>query len=191
MAKNWQFSRWRNYAMQAAMWVVFAGTLGVAAAVGHHNRLVNVIRLGDPQTLGPITVRLPTDWEIDQSSDTSITAHQTANDDAANQEPTRALEVSVESPFAAKFRQLLGAEGEHYGGMSETISVGPLKGKLDLYRIVYPNRMQSTQYIIGRVVATLTDGSVVAITLTDAGDADVQDIARLLKAIAGGVRVSQ
>jgi hypothetical protein len=57
-----EISTWRRYAMQAIMWVVLAGTVGLAALVNIDVRRKHGGELGDRITVGEISVQLPLGW---------------------------------------------------------------------------------------------------------------------------------
>ena len=65
MSKNSQYGRWRRAAMQAVLWLVFGGTLALAAYFGHR-RTASQDALGEPMTFGALSLRLPAGWERQQ-----------------------------------------------------------------------------------------------------------------------------
>ncbi|HWP39360.1 MAG TPA: hypothetical protein VNL70_00445, partial [Tepidisphaeraceae bacterium] len=50
------------------MWIVLAGTVGLAAVVNHARRQDLNPSLGQPRTFGQVTLRLPEDWHLSDSS---------------------------------------------------------------------------------------------------------------------------
>jgi hypothetical protein len=63
MARSWQYPRWRRFAMQVAMWVILAATVGLAALVNHERRRSMRVDLGAPIVSGAMSVRLPKTWQ--------------------------------------------------------------------------------------------------------------------------------
>jgi hypothetical protein len=68
MAKNGQYGRWRSVALQVAIWLVFAASLGVAALIDHRRTASLDVTLGEPRTFGRLVVRLPRGWELEGES---------------------------------------------------------------------------------------------------------------------------
>ena len=69
MARSWHYPRWRRVVMQVVLWAVFGMSMGVAALVVQHRRLVGAVELGDrlPVRLPDgvtVTVRLPRGWAV-------------------------------------------------------------------------------------------------------------------------------
>lgn len=188
MPKTWQQAPWRGYAMQGVMWVIFVATLGGAALVGRHKRLVNVINLGAEQTVGPVTVRIPADWEIDASStETVLIAHPPSPQDAADEaEPLRELNIAVTSPQVERLRRFWsGSDRQDFGPGTQPIDVGPVKGQV----IVQAIRSMQGSYLDVTARAVLPDGSGLSLELVDPTAADAEEDLRLVKAIAGTVRL--
>ena len=63
MPKSWQYPRWRRVAMQVAMCVVLGAAVGSAAWVGQTRRAELDVKLGPPQQVGELMVRLPERWQ--------------------------------------------------------------------------------------------------------------------------------
>jgi hypothetical protein len=62
MPHQWYFPRWRYVSMQGIMWLILGGTVGLASLLdGHLSRGVN---LADPIVEGPLTFRVPDDWNV-------------------------------------------------------------------------------------------------------------------------------
>jgi hypothetical protein len=73
MARSWQYARWRRIVVQVVLWVVFAATLGVAALVVRHKRLVGWVELTAVRTVDlpggvVVGVRLPKGWPVDHDA---------------------------------------------------------------------------------------------------------------------------
>ena len=64
MAKNWQYGRLQAVALQVVMWLVFGGSLGLAAFIDHRRSGGLDVRLGEPRTVGRLVVRFPEGWEL-------------------------------------------------------------------------------------------------------------------------------
>src|SRR5688500_10159753 len=62
MAKSSHYSRWKRVAMQASMWTVLAASVGLAALVSRQRTKELTVRLGEPQRVGRVMVRLPEGW---------------------------------------------------------------------------------------------------------------------------------
>ena len=63
MAKSWQYPRSRRILMQAAMWLIFGGTIALAALVNRHETEARRVDLTDPQTFGNLELSLPRGWQ--------------------------------------------------------------------------------------------------------------------------------
>jgi hypothetical protein len=50
--------------MQAAMWLIFGGTLALAALVDRHHDPARQIELAEPVTHGDLIVRVPAGWQV-------------------------------------------------------------------------------------------------------------------------------
>lgn len=68
MGRPWEYPRWRRVLMQAVMWVILAGTVGLAQLVVVERRRAQ-IELEAPVRVGPIWVRTPVDWTPTPDSD--------------------------------------------------------------------------------------------------------------------------
>jgi hypothetical protein len=53
--------------MQTLMWVILAGTVGLAQLVTNHQRRYTAVTLSAPKRLGPIIVRVPEGWTLSQT----------------------------------------------------------------------------------------------------------------------------
>lgn len=62
MARPWEYPRWRRVVMQAVMWLILGGTVGLAQLIAY-KRNHAPIELGAPVRLGQVDVRLPAGWE--------------------------------------------------------------------------------------------------------------------------------
>jgi len=60
--------------MQAVMWGVLLCTIGVAALAGQLKRGSSAVKLGDPQLLDSVSVRLPRGWSITDEGTDAISA---------------------------------------------------------------------------------------------------------------------
>jgi hypothetical protein len=72
MGRPWEYPRWKRVLMQAAMWLIFGGTVGLAQLVAHHRRASPQADLGPPRPWGRLTVRLPDGWEIEERESDQI-----------------------------------------------------------------------------------------------------------------------
>ena len=73
MARSWQYPRWRRTGVQVVLWLVLAATLGVAALVVRHKRLVGWVELTPVRTVDlpggvVVGVRLPKGWPVDHDA---------------------------------------------------------------------------------------------------------------------------
>ena len=53
--------------MQSLMWVILAGTVGLAQLVTNHQRRHTSVTMSEPMRLGPIFVRVPDGWTLSQT----------------------------------------------------------------------------------------------------------------------------
>src|SRR5687768_7614071 len=65
MARNWQYPRWRRVAMQGVMCLVLAGSVGLAAYVGHQRR-PPVVTLGPAEVHGRLSFGVPVGWDVQE-----------------------------------------------------------------------------------------------------------------------------
>jgi hypothetical protein len=192
MPKSWQQPRWRNYAMQASMWIIFGATLGAAALVGHHKRLVNAIHLGPAHEIGLVTIGLPADWEAGLNSNGPVLVAREPNTAEPGEEPvpTRAITVYFTSPVWEGVRRAVGTEAESMS-TPQSIDVGPLKGELTVQRMLRLDMMQPGSLITFRVRAPLPDGTVLTIDLLDPGGGDPEEDIRLISSVASSVQLQK
>src|SRR5690242_6674171 len=66
MGRPWEYPRWKRVLMQAAMWVIFGGTLGLAQFVSHERRVSPQADLGPPQVWGRLIIQLPEGWHPEE-----------------------------------------------------------------------------------------------------------------------------
>jgi hypothetical protein len=192
MAKTWQQPRWRNYAMQAAMWIIFAATLGAAALVGHHKRIVNAIRLGPTHDLGPVSISMPAGWDtIPNANGLAIGATEpSAAEPGEEPLPTRTITVYFTSPAWEGLRHAMGTEADGVT-IPQSIEVGPLKGDLTVQRTLRPDMMEPGALITVRVRASLPDQTVLTIDLLDPSGGDPDEDVRLISAVAASVQLEK
>jgi hypothetical protein len=72
MGRPWEYPRWRRVLMQVVMWLVFAGSLGLATVLARNRNVerTNVVRVG------VFELRVPDEFKIDASGrDTDLLAH--------------------------------------------------------------------------------------------------------------------
>jgi hypothetical protein len=72
MAKSWQYGRLRVVALQAVTWLVFGGSLALAAWIDHRRSSQFDVPLGEPRTVGRLSLRLPKGWEVEGPSGTPL-----------------------------------------------------------------------------------------------------------------------
>lgn len=89
MGRPWEYPRWRRVLMQAVMWVILAGTLGLAQLVVVERRQAPVA-LDPPMRVGPIRVQVPAGWSATEDSDPERGVVEVADKDQ-----TRQLTVAV------------------------------------------------------------------------------------------------
>ena len=70
MAKTWQYGRLRVVALQVVTWLVLAASLGLAAYIDHRRSGHFDVALGEPRTVGRLTVRVPKGWEVEEPAGT-------------------------------------------------------------------------------------------------------------------------
>jgi len=89
MAKGLQQnSRWRESAVQAALWLILGATIGAAALVTHRRQVALHVELGPAVRLGDISIRLPAGWAVARSAPRGMSEVLEATD-RTNQESSR------------------------------------------------------------------------------------------------------
>ncbi|WP_428940237.1 hypothetical protein [Fontivita pretiosa] len=176
-------SRLRRFMMQAIMWIVLAGTVGLAAIVNHARRQDLNPSLGQPRTFGQVTLRLPDDWQISDSS-----------------EDPRVMLVAwdrvferqlIVSEHAIGLLDLLGLSTEPRsaaGRRTEPIQVGDDQGVLSIHHEVDDQQ----DYYRLSVSRGLPGGRVLLLTLIVPGQMQsrgVESGRELLKRIAASVQI--
>jgi hypothetical protein len=101
MAKNSQYGRWQRVILQAVLWLVFGGTLALAAYVSHRRTARYEAELGEPVTFGALSVRLPKGWEGEEQSARGLKALIAAEYDEEHR-PMRHLWVTQEKQALIK-----------------------------------------------------------------------------------------
>jgi hypothetical protein len=91
MGRPWEYPRWRRVLMQAVMWVILAGTVGLAQLVVVERRR-SPIALEARMRVGPLWVRTPADWSVTSESDPGGGVLQLIDDG----NPIRDLTIAVE-----------------------------------------------------------------------------------------------
>lgn len=72
MARSWQYGRVRVVALQAVTWLVLGGSMALAAWIDHRRSSQFDVGLGEPRTVGRLTLRLPKGWEVEGPAGTPL-----------------------------------------------------------------------------------------------------------------------
>lgn len=123
MPHPWQYTRWRRVAMQVAVWVVFAGVMGLAALVDRYR--TPVIRLARPARLGEAVLLLPVDWDVTTPPTlrgSAIEVRERTNGSESNA-PGRVLSIALVHAGSVPPEDLLSELEQHRLGQ-----VGPITG---------------------------------------------------------------
>jgi hypothetical protein len=110
MGRPWEHDRWRRLLMQAVMFAILGGTLGLAQLITY-SRNHTPITLGPPRQLGPLRIRLPEDWVSLPGEGVEPDALQAEDEDG-----TRELLISIQSPSPGTAPQVLGQPQRDAGG---------------------------------------------------------------------------
>jgi hypothetical protein len=111
MPRSTETPKWRRLAEQVIMWLVLAGTVGMAALIN-----VDVGRLGSPQSIDGVTLRLPRWRPTENHGPGVIELQETGQEILARTITVRPLTLdkglaAVLSPGAAPLEQVDLAEG--------------------------------------------------------------------------------
>src|ERR1700722_1014477 len=79
MARSWHFPRWRRIAMQATMWVILMGTVGLASFQVYHLEHAHEISFGEPIVDGPLQFQLPAGWAVSRQVIGAGVTYEAAN----------------------------------------------------------------------------------------------------------------
>jgi len=176
-------SRFRRLMMQAIMWIVLAGTVGLAAVVNHARQQDLSPSLGQPRSFGLITLRLPDDWRIsDSSQDPGVLL--------IAWDPVFDRQLIVSEHGIGLF-DLLGLSTEPRSGAgrrTERIQVGDDQGVLSIQHEVD----EQQDYYRLSAARGLRGGRVLLLTLIVPGQMQsrgVESGRELLKRVAASVRI--
>jgi hypothetical protein len=101
MAKNSQYGRWQRVIMQAVLWVVFGGTLALAAFVSRKRTTSLETPLAEPVTFGALSLRLPEGWEREEKATVHVKG-LIAQEYDEERRPLRQLWVTQETQAVVK-----------------------------------------------------------------------------------------
>lgn len=90
MARSWEYSRNRWLAMQVLMWLIFAGTLGLAAVISHHRQQGREVVLSGVVQQQRLLFRLPAGWSYN-----------------LNRDGDKAVATAIEPGHQRKFRRVV------------------------------------------------------------------------------------
>lgn len=169
--------------MQVVMWVILAGTVGLAQLVVVERRQ-SPIALDAPVRVGPLWVRTPADWS--QMSGSNLGAGDLELVDDGN--PARQLAIAVgPNPIG---EDELGREANRPGAGSQPINFKGLKqtGVLMAWHSkIRPRGGNWTQVDVLLALTQLPSGDVVEIRLTQEGARIGTADAELVKAVANAI----
>src|SRR5689334_8207318 len=102
MARSWHYPRWRRYLMQAVMWLIFAGTIALAAYVDHRKHAAQHVELAAASVHGGLSIALPKSWKIEQPTEDNplvvLTATEPKADDEENDEQVDEFGLPLSGP---------------------------------------------------------------------------------------------
>ena len=136
-----EYSRARFITMQVVMWGVLACAVGFAALSSRIKRGAVSVKLGEPQLLDSVTVRLPKGWKIIDSGD-SIRAEERSADQLSRRtlivrerdpEDMSLLERWMQNSTSAPAE----TRAEKRAGKNKSIKMGPTTGVLTTNRREY------------------------------------------------------
>jgi hypothetical protein len=82
MPRPWQYPRWRRVLLQAILWLVLAGAVGLAALVARQRVQSQQIYLSNRITINSLTLQLPAHWIISPDGDNQgVIAHEPQDSD--------------------------------------------------------------------------------------------------------------
>ncbi|HEY2585439.1 MAG TPA: hypothetical protein VGI81_06740 [Tepidisphaeraceae bacterium] len=182
MGRPWEYPRWRRTLMQAVMWVILAGTVGLAQLVVVERRRAP-IALEAPVQVGPLWVRTPVDWSFATGSNPEAGDLSLVDDN----NPSRQLAIGVErNPVG----QDLGSQLNHPGAGTQPIDFKGLKQTgvlMAWHRKIRPQGGNWEQVDILLAFTQLPSGYLVEIRLTQMGARLGTADAELVKAVANAI----
>lgn len=170
--------------MQASMWGILLCAVGVAALTSRYKRGSAVVKLGEPQLIDSVSVRLPRDWK--SSSDGTDALRVREGRDARLQ---RVIIVRERDPDNISFWELLkGGPTMPTARPGAGIPVGPVTGTLSSTR-TESRRYEDAADILVQAIARLPNDHLLTITLGGVvtNDQDELDAIELVKLIAKNV----
>jgi hypothetical protein len=197
MAKSWHYPRWRRHVMQITMWIVLAGTVGLAMVVNHFERKALEPRLGAAQTIGDVTFRAPANWKPpgDNPSDPQTLITLLESDDDSG----RARSISILRQRGNALKSPLEYLMQH-GVLKLPINPGSYRTfvahdrswtLVAQYYMTPQNhggevRMVSLKFL--HALTILPDGQVIRVRLSGAGEVDATDEG-IVKAVAESIEI--
>lgn len=157
--------------MQAIMWIILGGTVGLAALVDRGRQNSLEVRLGDPTHLDGIRIRLPRNW--------AVTSPDEVSDNIELQEPgmddwPRTIKVSVQAAPGVSLFHLFDSSNVR-ADQYVNIPFGDAQGQLAIRRITPegPFAQFSGVYVL-QLTATrqIPKGRFVQVELQDVMQAD-------------------
>jgi hypothetical protein len=191
MAKSWQYPRWRRYVMQVVMWVILAGTMGLAAAVTHYRSAALRVELGDPRARGGVTVQLPRDWLPQSVTDSRVTLFNLLDPEGEplpRQLLVQRFAASADADLAETMLEGFALTGARLQRREE-LQISRRPGVLVIATHSIDPRFDRAG-LRGKFVgaATMHDGEAIVIALIGAGPIDRTDV-DLVRRVASSARV--
>jgi hypothetical protein len=173
--------------MQAIMWGILLCTIGVAAVASQLKRGASSVKLGEPQLLDSVTVRLPRGWPITDEGKDAIAAIE------GDQGDSRTVLVRERDPNDGSLLSWIsGANGPaKRSAKSTTIRMGPTEGVITVTRKPIELMGRRTRYRDLEITAssTLPNGHILTISVNcyDLEGSNEDAAMEVLKLVAGSV----
>ena len=187
MGRPWEYPLWRRVLMQGLMWVVLAGTVGLAQLVTQHQKRHTTVTLGAPIRLGPIYVRVPKGWAANKTVTTGESVIE-----AVDGETRRVLSIFVMQVPPDDDDQSVDARNGVDNGASEPITFRGLGLKSSM-RVGRENRQAEDGVITTtslNAIVRLPSGSTVVVELDEIGTHLASADKSLLRAAADAITLA-
>jgi hypothetical protein len=176
--------------MQVAMWGILLCTIGVAALASQYKRGASSVKLGDPQLLDSVTVRIPKGWKFTDDGRDGLRAVERGGDMWSK----RTLVVRERDPDEMSMleRWVSGATNapapKRPRGTSQ-IKMGPVTGWVTIVRDGAEFGRSMVPEVHVTAMATLPNNHVLTIAVSsyDIEGTNDDDAMEVLKLVAGSV----
>jgi hypothetical protein len=182
------YPRWRFITMQASMWGILLCTIGVAALASKFKYGSSAVKLGEPQVIDSVSVRLPKAWTTSHDGSDGLRATERGS------VLRRVILVREQNPEEMSLiERFIGSAQtkapSRRAGKLPGIPMGPVTGVLSSTR-TESRRYDDAEDVLVQAMARLPNDRLLTITLGGAirDDQDELDAIELVKLVAESVQ---